>query len=100
MYEKDIQNSILKYLRKSFPTAITWKIKEDPIFGVVGIPDVLFIHKGKVFFFEVKRAGQGASKIQEVVLHRLRRNDITAEVVYSLMQVKLILIREGISVKI
>ena len=98
--EAQIQTGILHYLRKYFPSAIVWKIHEDSVFGVIGVPDILFIHKGKVFFFEVKRAGQGASKIQAVVLQKLQNNDVVAEVVYSLMQVKLILLREGVNIKL
>lgn len=96
--EAQIQTKILKYLRKTYPSAITWKIHEDPVFGVSGIPDIMFIHAGKVFFFEVKKPGGKISRIQEVTLHKLQNNDIIAEVVYGLLDVQRLLTREGESI--
>ena len=98
MSEKQIQDSILHYLKKSFPSSVVWKLHEDPVFGVIGIPDIFFAYNGKAFFFEVKDSGKGASKIQEVVLNKLVKNGIIAEVVYSVLQVKLILLQEELDV--
>jgi len=87
--EKQIQDSILKYLKKTYPTAVVWKIHEDPVYGVTGIPDIFFAYKGKVAFFEVKRPGGVISPRQKVILKQLQlKNAITAEVVYSVEDVK------------
>lgn len=95
--ESDIQRSILNYLRTHYPTAVTWKLHEDQVFGVVGIPDILFITEGMTFFFEVKKPGEKPSRIQEVVLHKLQRNDIIADVVYGVQDVQRLLIQGGIN---
>lgn len=88
MRENRIQRSILNYLRKKYPLAITWKIHEDPVFGVLGIPDILFVYDGDVFFFEVKRPGEDLTRIQESVMQRLKRNRAKAYVVRSVEEVK------------
>ena len=95
--ESQIQSKILTYLRKHYPSAVTWKLHEDHVFGVVGIPDILFITEGMTFFFEVKKPGEKPSRIQEVVLHKLQRNDIIADVVYSIQDVQRLLIQGGIN---
>ena len=86
--ESDIQRSILNYLRTHYPTAVTWKLHEDPIFGIIGIPDILFIYDNNVYFFEVKRQGEDATKIQKIVLEKIRHNGIIAEVVYGVLDVQ------------
>lgn len=97
MSEKQIQTKILNYLKKHYPGAVVWKIHEDPMFGVVGIPDIMFIVDGVTFFFEVKKPGEEPSRIQEVVLHKLQRNDIIADVVYGIQDVQRLLIQGGIN---
>ncbi len=97
MSEKQIQSQILKYLKKHYPNAIAWKLHEDPVFGVVGIPDILFVVDGVAFFFEVKKPGECASKIQKSVLKKLKNNDIIAEVVYSVADVQHYLAQGGIN---
>lgn len=95
--ESQIQSKILTYLRKHYPNAVTWKLHEDNVFGVVGIPDILFITEGRTFFFEVKKPGEKPIRIQEVVLHKLQRNDIIADVVYGIQDVQRLLIQGGIN---
>jgi len=93
--ESQIQSKILKYLRKNYPKAVVWKLHEDPIFGVTGIPDICFIHAGFTYFFEVKKPGGVLSKIQEVTLKKLFHNGIIAEVVYGVEDVRRLLPPKG-----
>jgi hypothetical protein len=86
--ESSIQTSILKYLRGTYPSAVTIKIHEDPVFGTPGLPDILFIWDGDVFFFEVKRPGETTSPIQNVVMKKLRLNRTQAYTVTSVEEVK------------
>jgi hypothetical protein len=90
-----VQDSILRYLRSTYPTAVVWKIHEDSVFGVVGIPDILFILDGETWFFEVKRVGEEATPLQKVVIKKLRLNRVPAYVVYSVDDVKEILNRQN-----
>ncbi len=84
MLERKIQNQILEYLRDNFPEAVVWKLSEQTICGV---PDIMFAYKGKVIFFEVKAPNGKVSKIQEVMIRKLRKNSILAKVVYSATEV-------------
>ena len=85
--EKSIQDSILKYLRSTYPTAVTFKIHEDPVFGAVGFPDIFFAWDGDVYLFEVKRVGEQLSPIQNVVMKKLRLNRVMAFMVTSIEEV-------------
>ena len=92
--EGKIQTQILEYLRKTYPKSCVWKIHEDPDFGMIGLPDIFFAYKGKAVFFEVKRPGEKQSPMQEYVFKTLKENDIYCEVVYGLLDVKRILLKE------
>lgn len=88
MSEKLIQDAILKWLRREYPRAATFKIHEDSVFGTVGLPDILFIWNKEVYFFEVKRPGEVPSPIQNVVMAKLKFNGVSVHVVTSVEQVK------------
>ncbi|NCB43893.1 MAG: hypothetical protein EOM59_14940 [Clostridia bacterium] len=55
----------------------------------------MFINKGEVIFFEVKKADGKLSKIQEVTLNKLIMNGILAEVVYEVKDVERLLPPKG-----
>lgn len=88
MSESQLQSKILKWLRKEFPKAATFKLHEDSIFGSVGLPDILFIWDGDVYFFEVKTENGVLAHIQKVVIDKIRDNRIQVNVVTNLEQVK------------
>lgn len=50
MKERDIAASIMKWLN-SLPDTVAWKITDG---NNVGFPDIMGVHKGLAFFFEVK----------------------------------------------
>jgi hypothetical protein len=50
------------------------------VLGRRGWPDRLFVHKGKVFFIEFKRAGEPPSKLQSVIHDRIRKHGISVYV--------------------
>lgn len=88
MSEAQIQTSILKYLKKKYPTALIFKHADKTRCGV---PDIQFIYYGNTVWLEVKKPGGKVSDIQEWTLERLRNNNHKAYVVYSLQEVKEIL---------
>lgn len=88
MLERDIQNNILAWLRKEFPGACVFKIHEDSVFGTIGLPDILFIWDGEVYFFEVKKPGEEPTPIQRSIINKIRNNRVLVNVVSSLDQVK------------
>jgi len=85
MTEAQIQSRILKHLRKKYPTALVWKLTEETL---CGIPDICFIHEGNVMFFEVKKPGGRVRPLQRSIIKKLEYNDIIAEVVTSVEDVK------------
>jgi hypothetical protein len=83
--EKDVQAKILKYLRKTYPQAVVYKLTETTN---CGIPDIIFIHNKKVAFIEAKRPGGRVSRIQECVIRKINSQGVIAEVVFSVENVK------------
>ena len=88
MSESRIQTSIITWLKKSFPGSIVWKIHEDPVFGVSGIPDIYFAYDYQSLWFEVKTQEGRVSKLQQSRIKQLKENGIKAFVVRSLEEVK------------
>ena len=95
MSEAQIQNKIIKWLREAHPGAVVWKIHEDAVFGVVGIPDIYFAWGSVSVWFEVKKPGGVRKKIQKSRVKQLRNNHIMAYFVESLDEVKEILCHYG-----
>lgn len=91
--EKDIQSGILKWLRKTYPRAAVFKLHEDSVFGTVGLPDILFIWDGEVYFFEVKQPGEIPTPKQISVMAKLKSNKVSVHIVTSVEQVKQIVRR-------
>lgn len=85
MLENTIQSKILKYIRKTYPQAVVWKLTETTN---CGIPDILFIHKGRVMFFEVKRPGGRRRPLQEITVDKIKLNNVYAGFVESVDEVK------------
>lgn len=88
MTESQITRSILQHLRKEYPSAVIWKLHEDSVFGVVGVPDIMFAYNSQVWFFEVKTPDGRTSKKQDSVIANLAMNGIHVHVVRNLDTVK------------
>jgi hypothetical protein len=89
MLEKDIANSILKYL-KTLPECFVWK-EHGGMYGTSGIPDIIVCYQGKFVAFEVKTPSGKLTTLQEITLQKI--NDAKGNVykVTLLQEVKEIL---------
>lgn len=75
------QRKILKGLKEKYPEAFVVKIAQGA-YSQGGLPDILVILDGHYFGFEVKRPLIGeVSRLQEVVIARIRTAGGTAEVI-------------------
>lgn len=91
--ESTIKKNILKWLNEiEGGRAISL---HGSRFGVVGTPDILFIYRGRAFFFEVKREGEDARPNQRAELAKWERAGAAAAVVHSLDEVKATLKTNG-----
>lgn len=86
MLEKDIVNSILRYL-KAVPGCFAWKT-HGGMYGVAGLPDLVCCIGGRFVAFEVKTPSGKLTKLQETTLHRIQRAGGYAYKVTSLQEVK------------
>lgn len=89
MKEKTITNQILKYL-KAQPCCFVFK-EHGGIYSTAGIPDIICCYKGKFVTFEVKTKKGKLSKLQEVMIERIRQAGGVAFKVTSVQEVKDIL---------
>jgi len=83
--EKSIVDSILKYLN-SLERCRARKIHGGPYMS--GWPDVLCVRDGHAYFFEVKRPGGKATKLQLYELGEWMRAGATVAVVTSVDDVR------------
>lgn len=84
--EKWITKRIMNYLR-NVPGSFCRKIHGNPLQSA-GLPDILFIHNGKPWFFEVKRPGNTATSLQLHTIGQLREAGAIAHVVMSVEDVQ------------
>lgn len=89
MQEKDIVNTILRYLR-TVPECFCWK-EHGGMYGTAGIPDIICCYKGRFIAFEVKVEKGKLTKLQEIMMQRIKDAKGQAFKVTSLEQVKSIL---------
>lgn len=92
--EAVIQKQIINFLRKNFPDACLYKLSEETL---CGIPDLLFICDGYVFFFEVKKKDGRVKPLQHITLDHIKSNLVPAEVVRSVEDVKKCLFESGLT---
>lgn len=79
--EAYFQKKVIDGLKKRFPDAYIAKIAQG-MYSQGGIPDVMFIMEGHYFGFEIKRPIFGKiSKLQEIVMARIKSSGGTAAVV-------------------
>lgn len=81
MSEKDITNSILRYL-KTVPNCFYWK-EHGGIYATAGIPDIIACISGRFFAFEVKTENGKITKLQEATIKKILAAGGTAVVVRS-----------------
>jgi Holliday junction resolvase len=86
MLEKDIVNSIMRYL-KSVPGCFCWK-QHGGQFGTAGLPDIVCCCRGRFVAFEVKAEGGKLTKLQESTLTKIRDAKGEAFKVTTLQEVK------------
>lgn len=89
MKEKTITNKVLKYLKEQ-PCCFAFK-EFGGLYGTAGIPDVLCCYNGKFVAFEVKTPNGKLSKLQEIILQKIKNANGHAYKVTSLNEVKEIL---------
>ncbi len=87
MKERLLQTKVLKYL-KSLPESFTMKLSD---MWVSGYPDILFIQRGKIYFFELKSDTGRRAKIQLWTIEQLRKTGAHAYFIKSLDEIKFIL---------
>lgn len=89
MLEKDIVSAILRYLR-TVPECFSWK-EHGGMYGAAGIPDIICCYKGRFIAFEVKTDKGKITKLQEIMMQKIKDAKGQAFKVTSLDQVKSIL---------
>jgi hypothetical protein len=89
MQEKDIVSAILRYLR-TIPECFSWK-EHGGMYGTTGIPDIICCYRGRFIAFEVKTDKGRLTKLQEIMIQRIKDAKGQAFKVTSLDQVKSIL---------
>ncbi|NLX82905.1 MAG: VRR-NUC domain-containing protein [Clostridiales bacterium] len=97
MTEKDIVQSILRYL-KTVPDCFAWKT-HGGMYGTAGIPDIIACVEGRFFAFEVKTATGKATPLQKATLQKILASSGTAEIVRSVDEVRAILTRCGVALR-
>lgn len=90
MIESDLQRKIQKYLKDNLPESVVWKNHGNQ-YSVMGLPDIMCIHKGKMICIEVKMPGNKPTKLQEVTLQKLKEAGAIVGIAYSIQDVKEIL---------
>lgn len=74
--EKQIEQKLIEGVKEL--GGVTFKFISP---GAAGVPDrVVILPGGTVHFVELKAAGGAASKLQQRMIHKLRRLDVTAVV--------------------
>ena len=89
MAEKDIVQSILRYL-KAVPHCFAWKT-HGGMYGTAGIPDIIACIDGSFFAFEVKTDTGKVTALQKATLQKILASGGTAAVVRSVDEVQALL---------
>lgn len=97
MTEKDIVQSILRYL-KAVPHCFAWKT-HGGMYGTAGIPDIIACIDGRFFAFEVKTAIGQVTPLQETTIRKILAAGGTAAVVRSVDEVRAILTTYGMALR-
>ncbi len=77
----------MRYLKKQ-PDSFAWKI-HGSAYSHGGMPDIFFLQRGRLWFFEVKRpGGPGATPLQKETIAMLEKAGARCFVVRSLKEIK------------
>jgi hypothetical protein len=93
--EKSIVEAILKYLNSLEGTRAR-KIHGGPY--MAGWPDILCVKDGQAYFFEVKRPGGKATKLQLYELSEWMKAGAIVAIVTSVEDVRAVLERETVGI--
>ena len=78
MKESSIENKVCKYAEQKgfsqFKLSAIWN---------AGVPDRLFLYKGKSFFIEFKTKSGRISKLQKHTINEIIANDISVHIISS-----------------
>ena len=89
MKEKDLINSIRKYL-KTVDGVFFWK-EHGGQYGTAGIPDIICCYRGRFVALEAKTDTGKVTKLQEITLRQITEAGGIAAVVRSVDDVKRII---------
>lgn len=76
--ESFVQKKFLRKLRKDYPFAFIVKLSDK---WVSGLPDVMMISDGMVFFYEIKASDGEVTEIQQYTHEAIRRAGASVEIV-------------------
>ena len=97
MKETTLKRQVLQYIRRNHPDAFCWKCSDR---WVSGIPDIIICMCGKFIAIELKVGYNKPTKIQAVMMERIRDAGGQVAVCYSLKDVKNFLDKEIVLDKI
>jgi len=89
MLEKNITAAIMRYL-KTVPNCFAWK-EHGGMYGTAGLPDIICCYHGRFVAFEVKVPDGRLTKLQEIMIQKIRAAKGGAFKVTSVEEVKKIL---------
>ena len=89
MSEKDITAAIMRYL-KTVPICFAWK-EHGGMYGTAGLPDIIVCYHGRFIAFEVKTPSGRLTKLQEIMITKIKAAKGEACKVTSVEDVKSIL---------
>lgn len=89
MLEKNLIEKIRKYLA-GLDGCFFWK-EHGGKYGTAGIPDIIICHRGRFIALEAKVGKNKPTRLQAATIEQIQKAGGTAEVVYSLDDVKKIM---------
>ena len=89
MTEKDIVTAIMRYL-KTVPDCFAWK-EHGGMYGTAGLPDIICCIDGRFVAFEVKVPTGKLTKLQEIMITKIKAAKGEACKATSVEDVKVIL---------
>ena len=94
MTEKSITAAIMRYL-KTVPECFAWKTHGSQ-YGTAGLPDIICCIGGRFVAFEVKTPSGKLTKLQEIMIQRIKTAKGEACKVTSIEDVKFIIKSLGV----
>lgn len=89
MKEAQFQDKVMKYLRTTYKDYFfVWKVSER---YQSGIPDIIGVYRGLMFFIELKVGSNKPTKLQEVTMEKLKGAGAVGGVAYTMEEVQAIM---------